>query len=96
MAKTFVKKNSTVRAISGAEKGKVGKVLSVDASSSRAVVEGLNRHRRTLKRSAENPQGGIIEAECPIHISNLMLEEEYQRRQAKRGASVEKQAEEAE
>lgn len=86
MVQSHVKKNDAVVVISGAEKGKAGKVLSVDREKSRVVVEGLNRRKRAVRRSAANPQGGIVEKECPLHLSKVMLQEVYDKRRARRGA----------
>ena len=51
--------------------GKTGRVLSIDVKKSRAIVEGVNMVKKSTKPNAQNPQGGIIEKEAPIHISNL-------------------------
>ena len=59
--------------ISGNSRGKTGKVLLVDPSKYRAIVEGLNMITKHVKPSAANPQGGIEKTEAPIHLSNLML-----------------------
>jgi large subunit ribosomal protein L24 len=59
--------------ISGNYKGKKGRVLEVIRKSSRAIVEGVNIMKKHTKPNAESPQGGIVEKEAPIHISNLML-----------------------
>ena len=69
-----VRKNDMVIAISGEEKGNKGKVLEV-LDSDRVLVEGLNQIRKTQKRNAsqENPQGGIVDIEAPMQVSNLML-----------------------
>ena len=73
MAKASIKRGDTVRIISGAEKGKTGKVLRVDRARNRAVVEGRNIVKRHLRKNLNPniPDGGIIEKEAPIHISNL-------------------------
>ena len=55
----------------GGNRGAQGKVLSVDAAKQRAVVEGVNICKKATKPNAKNPQGGLIEQEAPIHISNL-------------------------
>ena len=57
----------------GDSKGQQGKVLKVEVSKQRAIVEGVNIVKKATKPNAKNPQGGIIEQEAPIHISNLML-----------------------
>ncbi|OYT17498.1 MAG: 50S ribosomal protein L24 [Bacteroidetes bacterium 4572_77] len=71
--KLNIKKGDTVKVISGESKGKQGRVLKIDAEKSRAVVEGANLVKKHTKPNAENPQGGIIEQEAAIHISNLMV-----------------------
>ena len=55
----------------GDNRGQQGKVLSVDADKQRAVVEGVNIVKKATKPNAKNPQGGLVEQEAPIHISNL-------------------------
>ena len=57
----------------GNDKGKTGKVLSVDPEKNRAIVEGVNMVSKHTKPNAKQPQGGIIKKEAPIHISNLNL-----------------------
>ena len=76
MATRFkLKKGSTVAVVAGNHKGKQGKLLGVSASG-RALVEGVHVIKKHLKRSAAHPEGGIIEREGPIHVSNLKLVEE--------------------
>ena len=57
----------------GDSKGQQGKVLKVDVSKQRAIVEGVNICKKATKPNAKNPQGGIVEQEAPIHISNLQV-----------------------
>lgn len=71
--KLHIKVGDTVEIISGTSKGKSGKILSIDRTKGRAVVEGANLVKKHNKPSAQNPQGGISELEASIHISNLML-----------------------
>lgn len=85
MAKMHVKKGDAVVVIAGAHRGKRGPVREVDRAKNRVVVEGVNMRTKTLRRSQENPQGGLIEVECPIHASNVMLEEYYD---ARRGGAT--------
>jgi len=66
-----VKKGDTVYVNSGEDKGKTGKVLSVNLEKKTAVVEGINIVKKSTKPNAKNPQGGIIEQEAPIHVSKL-------------------------
>lgn len=68
-----IRKGDTVRVISGEEKGHSGRVLSVDAAKNRVIVEKLNLVKRHTKPRGQNQQGGIIEKEAPIHISNVLL-----------------------
>ncbi|MGD1843196.1 MAG: 50S ribosomal protein L24 [Thermonemataceae bacterium] len=72
-AKLHIRKGDTVLVIAGNAKGKQGKVLEILREKSRAIVEGVNMIKKHMKPSAENPQGGIVEMEGSIHISNLML-----------------------
>ena len=71
MSKLHIKKGDTVFVNAGNNNGKTGKVLSVLVEKQRAVVEGVNIVKKSTKPSAAHPQGGIIEQEAPIHISNL-------------------------
>ncbi|NPD44355.1 MULTISPECIES: 50S ribosomal protein L24 [unclassified Lentimicrobium] len=71
--KLNIKKGDTVKVISGESKGKQGRVLRIDAATGRAVVEGANLIKKHSKPNAQNPQGGIVEQEAPIHMSNLMI-----------------------
>ena len=71
--KLHIKKGDTVIVISGNNKGSKGRVLEVIRKTDRAIVEGVNIIRKHTKPNAETPQGGIIEKEAPVHISNLML-----------------------
>lgn len=71
--KLHIKKGDMVQVIAGDNKGKQGKVLKVEVSKQRAIVEGVNICKKATKPNAQNPQGGIIEKEAPIHVSNLMV-----------------------
>lgn len=71
--KLHIKSGDTVLVLSGDEKGKKGKILSVDQTKRRAIVEGLNMVTKHIKPTANTPQGGIEKKEAPIHISNLQL-----------------------
>jgi large subunit ribosomal protein L24 len=66
-------KNDTVKVISGNHKGKVGKVLKVFPGSKRVIVEKVRLVKRHTKPRSQNDQGGIIEKEASIHMSNVML-----------------------
>ncbi|GET32041.1 50S ribosomal protein L24 [Prolixibacter bellariivorans] len=71
--KLHIKKGDSVVVISGNSKGQQGKVLEVIREKDRAIVEGVNLVSKHTKPNAENPQGGILKQEAPVHISNLML-----------------------
>ena len=73
MTKLHIKKGDTVIVLAGEDKGKTGKVLKVDVDKQRAIVESVNVVKKSAKPSAKNPQGGIVEQEASIHISNLNL-----------------------
>jgi large subunit ribosomal protein L24 len=70
--KTHIKKGDMVQVITGAYKGKEGRVLDVNRETSRALVENINMIKRHTKPNAQYPDGGIINKEAPIHLSNLM------------------------
>lgn len=69
--KLHIKKGDTVYVNTGESKGKTGRVLEVLVKKDRAIVEGVNMVSKHTKPNAENPQGGIVKKEAPIHISNL-------------------------
>jgi large subunit ribosomal protein L24 len=71
--KIKIKKGDTVMVISGNSKGKSGRVLDVLKEKNRAIVEGVNIIKKHSKPTQQNPDGGIIKKEAPIHLSNLML-----------------------
>lgn len=71
--KLHIKKGDTVVVITGNDKGQKGRVLEVIRKTDRAIVEGVNMMKKHTKPNAATPQGGIVESEAPVHISNLML-----------------------
>ena len=73
MATSKIKKGDTVRVIAGGDKGNEGKVISVDVKNHRVVVEGVHMVKKHQKPSMANQNGGIVEQEAPIDISNVML-----------------------
>jgi large subunit ribosomal protein L24 len=73
MAKLHIKKGANVMVIAGNDRGKQGRVLSVDVEKQRAIVEGVNMVKKHTRPNADNPKGGIIEQEAPVHISNLKV-----------------------
>ena len=70
--KLHIKKGDTVVVVAGNYKGREGKVLEVIRATEKAIVEGVNMVKKHTKPNAAHPQGGIVEKEAPIHISNLM------------------------
>ncbi|MCD2260520.1 50S ribosomal protein L24 [Psychroserpens luteolus] len=73
MTKFKIKSGDTVKVIAGDHKGTEGNVLKVLKDKNKAIVEGVNMVKKHTKPSAQNPQGGIVEKEAPIHMSNLSL-----------------------
>jgi large subunit ribosomal protein L24 len=71
--KLHIRTGDTVKVITGASKGKTGKVVSVITDKNRAIVEGVNVVTKHVKPTAQKPNGGIEKREAAIHISNLML-----------------------
>jgi large subunit ribosomal protein L24 len=68
-----IRKGDTVMVVAGDDKGKTGRVLSVDETKLRVIVEKINFVKRHTKARGQNQQGGILEKEAPIHVSNVML-----------------------
>jgi large subunit ribosomal protein L24 len=73
LLKFHIRKNDMVQVIAGKEKGKTGKVLKVLTKKNRVVVEKVNFVKRHTRPSGKTRQGGILQKEAPIHISNLLL-----------------------
>lgn len=71
--KLHVKKDDTVFVITGKDKGKKSRVIAAYPRENRVLVEGVNMVKKHAKPSQENPQGGILNQEAPIHVSNVML-----------------------
>ncbi|ASN03671.1 50S ribosomal protein L24 [Virgibacillus necropolis] len=67
-----VKKGDTVKVISGKDRGKQGSILEAYPKNDRVLVEGVNMVKKHAKPSQDNPQGGILNQEAPIHVSNVM------------------------
>ncbi len=68
-----VKKDDVVVVIAGRDKGRQGRVLRVIRERNKVVVEGINVMKRHMRPTPQQPEGGIIEREMPIHLSNVML-----------------------
>jgi len=71
--KFHVKSGDKVIVLSGNSKGSQGVIIEMLTEENRAIVEGLNMVKKHIKPTQENPKGGIVEKEAPIHISNLMV-----------------------
>ncbi len=71
-----IKKGDTVKIIAGKEKGKIGKVLRLDRSKNRVWIEKMNFVKRHQKPNQQHRQGGIVEKEAPLHVSNVMYYDE--------------------
>jgi large subunit ribosomal protein L24 len=84
--KTHVKRGDEVVVLTGSQAGKRGKILELLPQSQRAVVEGVNLIKKSVRPSEDNRQGGFIEREGSLHLSNLMLAAKYDERRAKAGA----------
>lgn len=69
--KTHVKKGDEVEIIAGNHKGKRGTVLSVNATKGQVVVEGGRKIKKATRRSEKNPDGGLVEVDGPVHLSNV-------------------------
>ena len=68
-----IKKEDMVEVITGAYKGQSGRVIKILTKNNRALVEGINKAKKHMKPTQENPQGGIVEKELSVHLSNLSL-----------------------
>ena len=68
-----IKKGDVVRVMAGNDRGKEGKVLKVFPESGRVIIEKINLIKRHQRRTQQNQQGGIVEKEAPVHVSNVML-----------------------
>ena len=80
-----IKKGDKVIVITGSDKGTVGEVTKVLPDKEKVVVEGVNVRKKALKPSQANPDGGIIEQEMPIHVSNVMAYDSKAKKASKIG-----------
>ena len=87
MANFHVKKNDEVVVLSGANKGKRGRIIAVLGKKNRVIVEGLAMIKRHTRKSQQHPQGAIVEREGTIHISNVMAAANFDARAARRGVT---------
>lgn len=71
--KAKIKKDDTVKILTGKDKGKTGRVIKVNSEDGMVIVQGLNMVKKAVKRKSQQDKGGIIEVEAPIHISNVAV-----------------------
>ena len=83
-----IRKGDTVQVIAGDDKGKVGRVLSVDEVKHRVIVEKVNFIKRHTKARKAGSQGGILEREAPVHLSNVQLYDPKSERGTRVGVRV--------
>ena len=83
-----IRKNDKVIVIAGKDKGKTGRVIGIFPEAQRALVEGLNMMKKAKRRTRQDQQGGLIDMESPIHLSNLMLIDKKSNQAARFGVSI--------
>ncbi len=83
-----IKKNDKVIVVTGKDKGKTGKVLRVFPKADRVLVEGINKIKKTKRRTQQDQQGGFVELEMPIHRSNVMLVDKKTNTPTRFGVSI--------
>ena len=86
--KNHVKKGDQVEVISGNFRGSSGKVLEVISKKNRVLVEGVRLIKKHMRKSQDNPQGSIVEREGPIHISNVKVLEQSEKKATKKKKSA--------
>ena len=87
MKSFHVKKSQEVVVLSGAHKGKRGRIIAVLAKKERVIVEGVAMIKRHTRKSQQHPQGAIIEREGSVHLSNVMAATDFDARAAKRSGT---------
>lgn len=88
MKRFHVKKNEEVVVLSGSNKGKRGRIISLLPKKERVIVEGVAMIKRHTRKSQQHPQGAIVEREGSVHISNVMSAADFDARAAKRGGGA--------
>ncbi len=71
--KTRLRKNDQVVVTTGKDRGKTGRVLTIDRTSGRVIVEGLNMVKKAVKKKKQTDKGGITDVEAPLHLSNVQI-----------------------
>lgn len=84
-----IKKGDKVQVIAGSYKGTVAEVLKVLPKKDKVIVEGVNIAKKHMKPTQANPDGGIVEKEMPIHVSNVMLYDEKAKQASRVGMKFE-------
>ena len=92
MKSFHVKKNDEVVVLSGSDKGKRGRIITILPKKDRVIVEGVAMIKRHTRKSQQHPQGAIVEKEGSVHVSNVMAAAEFDARAAKRGTTPAKKA----
>ncbi len=85
--KFHVKKGDEVVVLAGKEKGKRGKIIAVNSTKQRVIIEGVQMIKRHTPKSQQHPQGAIVEREGSVHVSNVMAATNFDARATKRGAT---------
>lgn len=88
MSSLHVKKGDMVVVLSGAHKGKAGKVLATFPGKGRVLVEGVNIVHKAIRKSQDSPKGGIVTKESPVPVSKVMLQARYEARRKKHGVAA--------
>ena len=83
-----IKKDDQVMIVAGKDRGKTGRVLRVIPKTERLVVENLNVSKKAKRRTQQDQQGGLIDTEMPIHISNVMLVDKKINKPTRFGSSI--------
>jgi len=87
-SRTKLKRDDEVIVIAGREKGKRGKIMFIDKASGKIFVQGVNKIKRFQRPSQENPQGGVLEIEAPLHISNVMYYDSKKKKGIRLGSAM--------
>jgi len=73
VVKTKLKKDDTVKILTGKDRGKTGKILSINRNTGRVYVQGLNMVKKAVRQKSQQEKGGIVEIEAPLNISNVAI-----------------------
>jgi large subunit ribosomal protein L24 len=85
--KFHVKKGDEVVVLAGKSKGKRGKIIAVNSTKQRVIIEGVQMIKRHTPKSQQHPQGAIVEREGSVHVSNVMTATNFDARATKRGTA---------